>query len=210
MSWVSSPDASLVGGWLSSQYSGLGATGAVINAASSGGESGAGPLYGLGLSGASEYYWRVTTAPASGALVIYEDGTFSHTGAADGSWTWTANVYADGVLQWSLTVTGTFGTPTLSGNITLGGLSLTGALVGPTLNAADLDAIAQAVWSRVIEHGLTAEQMLRIALAALAGKANGIGTGTETYLGVDGTTTRIAAVFDSQGNRLDMTLNGVP
>lgn len=110
MSWVSSPDASLPSGWLSSQYAGLGATGAVINAASSSGESGAGPLYGLGLSGASEYYWRVTAAPGSGSLAIYEDGTFSHTGAADGSWSWSASVYTDGVLSHTLTITDAFGT----------------------------------------------------------------------------------------------------
>ena len=109
MSWVSSPDSALSSGWLSSQYAGLGATGAAINAASLGGESGAGPLYGLGLSGSAEYYWRVTAAPGSGSLVIYEDGTFSHTGAADGAWIWTANVYADGVLQWVLTITDTLG-----------------------------------------------------------------------------------------------------
>lgn len=109
MSWVSSPDASLPGGWLSSQHAGLGATGAVIDAASSGGESGAGPLYGLGLSGAAEYYWRVTAAPGSGSLVIYEDGTFGHTGAADGAWLWAASVYTDGVLSHTLTITDTFG-----------------------------------------------------------------------------------------------------
>lgn len=122
MNWVSSPDASLPGGWLSSQYAGLGATGAVINAASSGGESGAGPLYGLGLSGASEYYWRVTAAPASGTLQIYEDGSFSHTGAADGSWPWSANVYAGGVLAYTLTITDGVGVVlggALGGEVTL-------------------------------------------------------------------------------------------
>lgn len=109
MSWISSPDSALSGGWLSSQYAGLGATGAAINAASSGGESGPGPLYSLGLIDASEYYWRVTSAPASGSLTIYEDGSFSHTGAADGSWSWTASVYTDGVLSYTLTITDSFG-----------------------------------------------------------------------------------------------------
>lgn len=109
MSWVTSPDSALSSGWLSSEYAGLGPTGAVINAASSGGESGAGPLYDLGLSSGLEYYWRVTSGPSSGSLVIYEDGSFSHTGGSDGSWPWSANVYADGVLTWTLTITDTFG-----------------------------------------------------------------------------------------------------
>lgn len=110
MSWVSSPDASLSSGWLSSQYQGLGPTGAVIKAATAEGDSGAGPLYDLGLADGSEYYWRVTDAPSSGTLRIYEDGSFSHTGASDGAWVWMASVYANGVLAYTLTITDTVGT----------------------------------------------------------------------------------------------------
>lgn len=68
---------------------------------------------------------------------------------------------------------------------------------------------AAAVWARAIE-GLTAEQMLRIMLAALAGKRWGLGTATEQYMGRDGVTPRITLTgFDANGNGTP-TINGVP
>jgi hypothetical protein len=42
----------------------------------------------------------------------------------------------------------------------------------------------------------------------LAGKTVGIGTATEQYMAQDGTTPRIAAEFDAQGNRINVTLDG--
>lgn len=74
---------------------------------------------------------------------------------------------------------------------------------GPT--AAD---IASAVWQRAVEAGLSAEQMLRIALAALAGKSSGVGTAAENYLGLDAATVRVAAQFDAPGNRIAVAING--
>lgn len=71
-----------------------------------------------------------------------------------------------------------------------------------------LDQIATAVWQRVLESDLNAEQLLRIMLATLAGKTNGIGSDEETYRGQDGTTARVVATFDSAGNRLDVQVNG--
>jgi hypothetical protein len=68
--------------------------------------------------------------------------------------------------------------------------------------------VAAAVWSRALE-GLTAEEMLRIMLAALAGKRQGLGTATEQYLAQDGTTPRITLTADSAGNGTP-TLNGAP
>jgi hypothetical protein len=109
MSLLADTTSMLPGCLVASIYPGLGAPAAAIIAASSGGESGAGPLVGLGLVDGTDYYWTITSLPASGSLVIYEDGSFSHTGAADGSWPWSANVYADGVLQWTLTITDILG-----------------------------------------------------------------------------------------------------
>jgi len=61
--------------------------------------------------------------------------------------------------------------------------------------------IAIAVWQMVLEGALTAEQMQRIMLAALAGKRQGLGTGTEEYLGVDGATPRVTFTpDDANGN----------
>lgn len=71
----------------------------------------------------------------------------------------------------------------------------------PTLNAADIAAIAAAVWAEVLEGTLTAAQMQRIKLAALAGKREGLGTATEEYMGVDGTTPRVTFTpSDAAGN----------
>lgn len=63
------------------------------------------------------------------------------------------------------------------------------------------DEIAAAVWSYILEGALTAEQMQRIMLAALAGKRSGLGTATEQYMGLDGTTPRVTFTpSDAAGN----------
>jgi len=59
--------------------------------------------------------------------------------------------------------------------------------------------IATEVWSTALE-GLTAEQMMRIMLAALAGKREGLGSATEQYMGQDGVTPRITLTPDVNGN----------
>lgn len=68
--------------------------------------------------------------------------------------------------------------------------------------------IADAVWQRGVEAGLSAESMLRIALAALAGKTSGIGTSEETYYGLDGDTPRVVADFDAESNRVSVAVDG--
>jgi hypothetical protein len=131
MSLLADTTSMLPGCLVASIYPGLGAPAAAIIAASSGGESGAGPLVGLGLVDGTDYYWTITSLPASGSLVIYEDGSFSHTGAADGSWPWSANVYADGVLQWTLTITdgvGVISGGVLGGSVVLGNVAPAGSM----------------------------------------------------------------------------------
>lgn len=63
-------------------------------------------------------------------------------------------------------------------------------------------------WSAVIESGLTAEEILRIVAAALAGKVSGAGTGTETFVGLDGMTNRIVSTVDDNGNRSSVVVDG--
>lgn len=75
---------------------------------------------------------------------------------------------------------------------------------GPT--AAE---IAAAVGQRTVEGALTLEGMLRVMLAALAGRSTGVGTDAEQYLSRDGTKARVAATFDSQGNRTSVAVDGV-
>lgn len=74
---------------------------------------------------------------------------------------------------------------------------------GPT--AAE---IADEVASRVYEGSLTLEQMLRVILAAVAGKSTGVGTSAESYMAQDGTTPRIEATFDASGNRTTVAVDG--
>jgi hypothetical protein len=68
--------------------------------------------------------------------------------------------------------------------------------------------IALAVWQRATEGALTAEQMLRVMLAALAGRSEGVGTDVEQYLSHDGSKPRVTATFDPQGNRATVTTDG--
>ena len=85
------------------------------------------------------------------------------------------------------------------------GTASTGTL---TLSPAEIDAIADAIWSNVIET-FKADEMLRIMFAALAGKRDGIGTTTETYYAQDGIKPRVVFTPDASGNGTP-TLDGTP
>lgn len=74
------------------------------------------------------------------------------------------------------------------------------ALANASSGGVDYNALADAVWSKALESSLTAEQMLRIMAAALAGQRSGLGTATETYTGLDGATARIILTPDQNGN----------
>jgi hypothetical protein len=85
--------------------------------------------------------------------------------------------------------------------------------MGARLNTAsaggvDYDQLATAVWTRPVEATFTAEQILRIAAAVLAGEVSGAGTGTETFTGIDGSTIRVVSTIDSNGNRTNTVLTG--
>lgn len=67
---------------------------------------------------------------------------------------------------------------------------------------------AAQVWQRVIEGGVTAEEMMRIIISGLAGLVSGAGTGTELFKSMDGTKTRIESTVDEDGNRTAVTLDG--
>lgn len=75
-------------------------------------------------------------------------------------------------------------------------------------SGASPEAIAQAVAQRSLEGALSLEQGLRIMLAALAGRSDGVGTATEQYLAQDGVTPRITATFDESNNRQTVVLDG--
>lgn len=71
----------------------------------------------------------------------------------------------------------------------------------------DAPTIAAAVWAKVIEAGLPAEDLLRIMVAALAGNATGLESANPRFTGLDGTTVRIDADYDA-GNRTINSLIG--
>lgn len=63
------------------------------------------------------------------------------------------------------------------------------------------------IWAHAVEAGFSAEQLLRIMAAALAGTSSKAGS-TITFKGVDGTTDRIAGSFDAENNRTGAVLDG--
>lgn len=68
-----------------------------------------------------------------------------------------------------------------------------------------------AVWEGVvIEDGLTAGDILRLILAAVSGRTEGLGTRVENYLSRDGTKVRISANFDGRSNRESVDLDPSP
>lgn len=67
---------------------------------------------------------------------------------------------------------------------------------------------AVAVWQAIVEGGMSAEAMMRVLVAAMAGKSSGAGSATETYKSIDGSKARITATFDAAGNRSGVVVDG--
>jgi len=78
---------------------------------------------------------------------------------------------------------------------------------GSGVTPQDKTDIINGTWTRALESTYTAEQMMRVMLAALAGGRSGIGTGTEQYMAQDGSTPRITFAPDASGNGLPV-VNG--
>ena len=74
------------------------------------------------------------------------------------------------------------------------------ALSTASSGGVDYNALAAAVWQELLEAGFTAADMVRIMSAALAGERSGIGTATESYKGLDGSTVRVSLTPDAAGN----------
>lgn len=73
----------------------------------------------------------------------------------------------------------------------------TSGTMGAKLNAA---GAAGDPWAAIVEGGMTAGDILRVVLSALAGKREGVGTAVESYYGQDGTTIRIEFAHDANNN----------
>jgi hypothetical protein len=84
-------------------------------------------------------------------------------------------------------------------NAVLAGFSIEHRHPTPQTNADALLDRADA-----IETGKTLRQAMRIMAAVLAGKVSGAGSGTETFKGLDGATTRAVVTTDADANRTNV------
>lgn len=73
----------------------------------------------------------------------------------------------------------------------------TAGTMGAQLNAAGAGGDP---WASILESGLSAADILRVVLSAVAGKREGIGGPVETYYGQNGTTIRIEFAHDANNN----------
>lgn len=62
-------------------------------------------------------------------------------------------------------------------------------------------------WNTEIENNYTAEELMRLLSAVLAGKLSGSGTGTIVFRDVNDTVDRVVATVDNLGNRITVTLD---
>lgn len=144
----------------------------------------------------------VAAITGSGTVSVADLKAFLQLAAAiSGSGAVTATATGRGALLAALTGSSSL-SPTLTGT---GALDADIVVTGTGLTTAN---VGQAVWQELIEAGYTAEQLLRIIAAGIAGETTGVGTSTEVYKGVDGTTDRITTTFDLNNNRDTVALDG--
>lgn len=120
-----------------------------------------------------------------------------------------ADLVGDGDLAGAATAIG-HAAAALEGEGTTAGLATAlGELAAAITVTGDLlttGNIGSAVWSILIESGLTARQAMRLIAAATAGKVSGAETSTVTIRNaVDDDTDRIIATTDADGNRTAIT-----
>jgi hypothetical protein len=152
MTFLVASSSPLAGKFVVKKYAGWGILGADISTT---GDSGGSPLANDTLDPAGEYYWRVETPPSSGTVTIYPDVTFTHTGAADGVWTWQYRAFKTGADQGVATVTDTFGAAAavslviasalhahIADNLTLGTTDSTSLSVQDSMHAHIADSLA--------------------------------------------------------------------
>jgi len=197
--------------WMFPQTSGeIGSTkfitglGAVTSGNLAGGLNGVAPLTGAGdisSAVAALIVSAVANLTGSGtvstaALNAIQNAIAALTGSGDAS----ATILAKGIILAALSGDGTAAgsVPTAIGTLAAGIKSYT-----------DLTAqgAADAVWAQILETGYSAEDILRLFAAALAGKVSGAGGATITFRDINDTVDRIVADVDSSGNRTNITLD---
>ena len=154
-------------------------------------ESGASLSLVMGLSG--EATLTLTTADAVLSLTIGLGGEAAWTLTPTGALSMIVPVAGAGVLSVS-------GTADLKGLLAMSGESSSFTELSP-------ESLARAVWSEVIEHGYTAEQLVRLLTAMAAGKSSGFGTATATFRDLADSKARLTATLDGSGNRTAVTVD---
>lgn len=144
--------------------SGLGVTGAVIRATTATGTHGPGILYDdWDNSGddAKEFRARIVTPPSAGSLFVYEDGSFTLDGAADGSYSLVYRLFVDGV---------DLGTATETINVGSGTSTSLTVADGAHAHLADVVTLVAGPLLSVQDgaHGHSAESLALNQLVALA------------------------------------------
>lgn len=108
-------------------------------------------------------------------------------------------------------VTGAVGSVTGAvGSVTAGvTVSTNSDKTGYALTSGERDSVADALLDRTagVETGQTFRQWLRVAAAALFGKASGLATTTAVYRNTADSKDRITATVDADGNRTAVTLD---
>ena len=99
---------------------------------------------------------------------------------------------------------------TAGGKVALVDGAITAAVIAT--GAIDADALAadavDEIWDEVLEGSLTGRQIVRIMLAALAGKSSGGGSSTIKFRDAADTKDRISATVDVNRNRTATTVDG--
>jgi hypothetical protein len=154
-----------------------------------------------------------STLDATGQLVVSATASIAGTSSMTGNLL--AALGGDASLAGTSSMTGTLTargwvTATLAGTSGLSATSYaTGRLEADLTPFTELSptSLAEAVWTQALEAGYTAEQMMRVMAAALAGEVSGAGTSTVTIRDIADTADRIVASVDGTGNRTAVTLD---
>lgn len=155
----------------------------------------------------------VATLTVTGQLIVSGSASIS------GSATVTSNAFAALLATASITGTATptasitalgWGVVSITGTATVSGTRYaTGTLAAEITPFTELSpqSLASAVWAQALEAGYTAEEMMRVMAAAMAGEVSGAGTTTITIRDIADTKARITATVDGTGNRTAVTLD---
>jgi len=170
--------ASLITGSLVVGDRGLGVLGSEVPST---GDSGAGYLYNdLSLPGdaSKEVRGLITSQPSAGTLYAYEDSSFTFTGAPDGTYSFTYQLYVDGAATGSpATVTLTVGSGSSSVTLTLADSTHGHTADNVALSEAPYLTIADALHGHAggnVTLGVTGEVVLAVAAALHAHAADSL------------------------------------